>query len=158
NFQLGGYARETNPELMHLEDLVYFDRTMSCGTSTALSVPCMFSYFSRERFELKDAGHYTNLLDALGEANLDIEWRDNNAGCKGVCARVPRIAYEGSGDRSCAHSYCYDEAMLADLPARLRQVERDTVIVFHQIGSHGPAYAERYPPDFERFKPACRSN
>jgi lipid A ethanolaminephosphotransferase len=31
-------------------------------------------------------------------------------------------------------------------------------VIFHAIGSHGPAYAERYPPQFEVFKPACRSN
>jgi lipid A ethanolaminephosphotransferase len=31
-------------------------------------------------------------------------------------------------------------------------------VIFHTIGSHGPAYSERYPPQFEVFKPACRSN
>jgi len=31
-------------------------------------------------------------------------------------------------------------------------------VIFHMIGSHGPAYSERYPPEFEVFKPACRSN
>ena len=48
--------------------------------------------------------------------------------------------------------------MLTDLRCAPADLQRDTVIVFHQIGSHGPAYAERYPPQFERFKPACRSN
>jgi lipid A ethanolaminephosphotransferase len=48
--------------------------------------------------------------------------------------------------------------MLTDLDAKLRHIERDTVIVFHQIGSHGPAYSERYPAEFERFKPACHTN
>jgi lipid A ethanolaminephosphotransferase len=40
----------------------------------------------------------------------------------------------------------------------LRKIDRDTVIVFHQKGSHGPFYSERYPPEFEKFQPACRSN
>lgn len=44
------------------------------------------------------------------------------------------------------------------LQRRLRALRGDTLIVFHQIGSHGPAYSERYPPEFETFKPACRSN
>ena len=48
--------------------------------------------------------------------------------------------------------------MLEDLTQRVDTVQRDTVIVFHQIGSHGPAYAERYPPQFEIFKPVCRSS
>jgi lipid A ethanolaminephosphotransferase len=32
------------------------------------------------------------------------------------------------------------------------------LIVMHQIGSHGPAYSERYPSQFETFKPACHSH
>ena len=30
-------------------------------------------------------------------------------------------------------------------------------VVLHQSGSHGPAYYERYPPEFEYFKPICKS-
>jgi lipid A ethanolaminephosphotransferase len=159
NFQLGGYARSTNPQLQRIENLVYFGHTVSCATSTAVSVPCMFSHLGRQQFDIDEAGHFTNLLDSLAHAGLAVEWRDNNAGCKGVCARVDAIDYSDRPNPSlCPHSYCYDEIMLTDLAARLRSLERDTVIVFHQIGSHGPAYAERYPPQFERFKPACRSN
>jgi lipid A ethanolaminephosphotransferase len=33
----------------------------------------------------------------------------------------------------------------------------DTVLVLHQIGSHGPAYHLRYPKDREEFTPACHS-
>lgn len=157
NFQLGGYARETNPALKQLDKLVYFDQTLSCATSTALSVPCMFSSFGREQFEADSAGRYANLLDALVEAGLAVEWRENNAGCKGVCGRITQVTHKHKDAALCPHSYCYDDVMLTDLPARLEQIAGDTVIVFHQIGSHGPAYAERYPPEFERFKPACRT-
>jgi lipid A ethanolaminephosphotransferase len=159
NFELGGYARPTNPELSTLDGLVYFSETTSCGTATAISVPCMFSHFSRRDFGVDDAAHYANLLDALKEAGLDVEWRDNNAGCKGVCARISQIDYGNQRDpRLCSDGYCYDEVLITDLPARLESITQDTVIVMHQIGSHGPAYAERYPPEFEKFKPACRSN
>ena len=48
--------------------------------------------------------------------------------------------------------------MLEGMAEQLRALRSDTVIVMHAIGSHGPAYAERYPPQFEVFKPACRSN
>lgn len=159
NFQLGGYSRATNPQLKNIDNLVYFDQATSCGTSTALSVPCIFSHLGREQFDVHTASRYTNLLDSLQQAGLDVEWRDNNAGCKGVCARVAQIDYSNRPDAGlCTRSYCYDEVMLTDLAARLQNVRRDTVIVFHQIGSHGPAYSERYPPQFERFKPACHSN
>jgi lipid A ethanolaminephosphotransferase len=159
DFQLGGYPRATNPELSGKPELVYFDHATSCGTSTAISVPCMFSHLPRERFEIDKADRYTNLLDSAAKAGFAVEWRDNNAGCKGVCARVVQVAYPGESDPvHCPNSYCYDEVMLTDLAARLETLTQDTVVIFHTIGSHGPAYAERYPPQFEVFKPACRSN
>lgn len=159
NFELGGYARETNPELKKIAGLTFFQRSASCGTSTAISVPCLFSHLGRAEFKVDQAGRFTNLLDSLVKAGFDVEWRDNNSGCKGVCARVSSIEYNESSDpRLCTSTNCFDEVMLADLPARLHTIKRDTVIVFHQKGSHGPAYFERYPPAFERFRPACNSN
>ena len=154
NFQLGGYARPTTPQLAAIDGLVYFPQTTSCGTSTAISVPCMFSHLPRSEFDVEDAPRYANLLDALKSASVDVEWRENNSGCKGVCARVAQIDYTGR----CGKTACFDEVMLEDLPARLNDVHHDTVIVMHQVGSHGPAYTERYPAAAERFKPACRSN
>jgi lipid A ethanolaminephosphotransferase len=159
NFQLGGYARATNPRLEGVPGLVYFDHATSCGTSTAISVPCMFSHLPRSQFDVDQADRYTNLLDTLVRGGLGVEWRDNNAGCKGVCARVVEVGYHGESDPvHCPNSYCYDEVMLDDLAARLDTVQHDTVVILHMIGSHGPAYSERYPPQFEIFKPACRSN
>jgi lipid A ethanolaminephosphotransferase len=159
DFQLAGYGRDTNAELKLATGLTFFSHATSCGTATAYSVPCMFSHFGRERFSIDEAKRYTNLLDAFAQAGFDIEWRDNNAGCKGVCTRVKQISYADRSDAAlCPHGYCFDEIMLTDLAARLNNIDRDTLIVFHQIGSHGPAYSERYPPAFERFKPACHTN
>ena len=154
NFSLGGYARRTNPQLQSMAEVVYFDRVTSCDTSTATSVPCMFSPLPRATFDVETAERQTNLLDALGDAGLDVEWRDNNAGCKGVCARVRTVSYAGH----CPGRHCYDDVMLEKLEARLRELTRDTVFVFHQIGSHGPAYAARYPATAEHFTPVCRSS
>ena len=159
NFQLGGYGRDTNPELAQLSGLTYFSNTAACGTSTAISVPCLFSHLPRTEFNVDAAGRYKNLLDTLAQAGFDVQWRDNNSGCKGVCARVANIDYNQKPDsRYCHDSNCFDAVMLDDLPETLRKIERDTVIVFHEKGSHGPSYSERYPPEFEKFQPACRSN
>lgn len=150
NFELGGYSRPTNPELAALDGLVYFPQTTSCGTATALSVPCMFSRLPRSEFDVDEARRYANALDALQSAGVHVEWRDNNAGCKGVCARVETIDFSPEAG--------YDEVMLKDLATKLDTLQSDTVIVMHQIGSHGPAYFERYPSELEKFKPACHSN
>lgn len=159
NFQLGGYSRPTNRELIGIDNLIYYPTATSCGTATAISVPCMFSHLPRETFDVAEADRYTNLLDVLQKGGYDVEWRENNAGCKGVCGRVATINYHGDGFAgACANNECPDEVMLKDLGARLQSIERDTVVVFHQMGSHGPAYSQRYPPEFEVFKPACHSN
>lgn len=157
NFQLDGYPRPTNPELSRLDDLIYFKNARSCGTATETSLPCIFSGLGREHFDIDDAKHQTNLLDLLAQAGFDVQWRDNNTGCKGVCARIEHIEYHPDNVPNCHTQYCHDENMASDLPGLLEGLKHDSVIVFHQIGSHGPAYWERYPPQFERFKPACQS-
>ena len=158
NFQLGGYARPTNPELSR-RNVQYFSNVSSCGTSTAISLPCMFSGLGRAAFDVVRAQRNTNLLDALASAGFRVQWRDNNSGCKGICARVENIDYTLHGDdKLCTKSGCYDEVMLKGLAQELAAVDRDTVIVFHQAGSHGPAYSERYPKSFETFTPACQGN
>lgn len=50
NFSLNGYPRETNPRLAK-DNVVYFPNTASCGTATAVSVPCMFSDMPREHYK-----------------------------------------------------------------------------------------------------------
>jgi lipid A ethanolaminephosphotransferase len=159
SFELGGYARPTNPRLRGIDDLLFFDHAQSCDTSTAVSVPCVFSPLGHDRFDVDDAPNHANLLDALQRAGVDVEWWDNNSGCKGVCRRVPTVEYAAHRTAaSCPESYCYDEIMLEDLRRRLAGIRRDTLIVYHQIGSHGPAYAERYPARFEAFAPSCHSS
>ena len=76
-----------------------------------------------------------------------------------MCARVSTISYAGHhGAPLCDQDYCYDEILLDGLREKLANLSRDTVIVMHMIGSHGPAYSSRYPPAYESFKPACRSS
>lgn len=56
NFSLNGYPRETNPRLAK-DNVVYFPNTASCGTATAVSVPCMFSDMPREHYKEELAQH-----------------------------------------------------------------------------------------------------
>ena len=44
NFSLDGYTRDTNAPLkIYADNIINFENTTSCGTSTAVSVPCMFA-------------------------------------------------------------------------------------------------------------------
>lgn len=159
NFQLGGHARATNPELSRLDDLYYFVSVTSCGTTTAVSLPCMFSPAGRARFALPRARQEANVLDTLTQAGLDVEWRANNSGGASVRERVRTIDFtRRKSPGLCGEESCLDQILLEGLPEKVRGLAGDTVVVFHQMGSHGPAYFMRYPPAFEIFRPACRSH
>lgn len=49
-----------------------------------------------------------------------------------------------------------NDVLVDGLDRRIATMQRDTVIVLHMMGSHGPAYWKRYPETFEVFKPACK--
>ncbi|MFL6674734.1 MAG: phosphoethanolamine transferase [Massilia sp.] len=157
NFSLNGYARDTNPQLAREHGLINFSQVRACGTSTGTSVPCIFSALGREAFKGNRAHRQEGLLDVLAHAGFGVVWRDNNSGCKGVCDRVvyQDLSRPVAGDRNCRADECYDERLLDGLPELIRSAGRDLVVVLHQKGSHGPAYAKRYPQQFGRFKPAC---
>lgn len=159
NQSLNGYERDTNAR-MKAEQVVYFADTESCGTMTALSVPCMFSAYTREEFTLNKARSRETLIDVLVHAGVPVLWLDNDSGCKDVCAKasVEDRTNSEPGKWCPEKGNCFDEVLLDGLEARLAQVKRDTLIVLHIKGSHGPAYFKRYPKDFEKFKPACQSN
>lgn len=162
NFGLNGYARPTTPQLTK-EGVVSLHKVWSCGTSTATSLPCMFSHLGRERFEASRSPHET-LVDVLQRAGLAVLWIDNQSGCKGVCDRVPNVSTADLKDPEfCATGECFDEIMLKNLEARIDQMPaqrraKGVVVFMHQMGSHGPAYYKRVPAAYKTFLPECASN
>jgi lipid A ethanolaminephosphotransferase len=157
NFSLNGYQRETNPRLAHEDGLVNFKDVSSCGTATAVSVPCLFSGMEREEYSPSQARSQEGLLDVLRHAGFDVLWRDNNSGCKGACDRVryEDMSQPVAGNPFCNKEECFDEHLLEGLPEMIRNSKKDLVIVLHQKGSHGPAYSHRYPAEFGKFGPVC---
>ncbi|WP_152682820.1 phosphoethanolamine transferase [Caenimonas sp. SL110] len=162
NFSINGYSRNTTPELQAL-NVASSTNAWSCGTSTAASVPCMFSHLGQKGFQSRTQDN-ENLLDVLRHAGLAVLWIDNQAGCKGVCDRVASASTSAAADpQLCDKGECFDgillegiDARIAALPAEARA--RGVVLVLHQMGSHGPAYARRSPAQFKRFQPECRSS
>jgi lipid A ethanolaminephosphotransferase len=154
HFSLNGYARETNPRLKE-SGVISFDDFHACGTSTAVSVPCMFSLAGSTG---KAAGQ-ESLLDVAQHAGVNVLWLDNNSDSKGVALRVPYQNYKSPDVNTVCDVECRDEGMLVPLQEYIdSHPTGDILIVLHQMGNHGPAYYKRYPAGFERFKPACQSN
>ena len=163
SFSLNGYAKNTNPELSKL-DIINFSQVSSCGTATAVSVPCMFSGMPRKDYDEQLASHREGLLDIAQRAGYKVTWMDNNSGCKGACDRVEQYQIpQQLKDKWCAkNGDCYDEILVDSLKTYLAAIpETDKtprLIVLHQMGSHGPAYYQRSKAPFQPFKPSCDSN
>ena len=167
NFSLNGYARNTNPGLQQLDVLSYRQVT-SCGTSTAASLPCMFSHLGREGYEARTAEH-ENLLDVLQRAGYQVMWIDNQSGCKGLCDRIPsvRTSQLSLNTPECTQGECMDAVLLPVLKEQLvhrqetattpRRDHAGTVVVLHLMGSHGPAYFKRSRAPHKPFQPECTS-
>jgi len=154
DFGLTGYSRETTPELAKLP--VAAHTATSCGTSTAESVPCIFSAFGRAGFSVARARASENLLDLLIHAGFKVRWLENNAGCKGVCDRVETENLSSSDDPEfCSGGECLDGILVGRLEELVAEARDNTVVVLHQMGSHGPAYFRRYPAAFRKFEPTC---
>lgn len=158
HFSLNGYGRDTNP-LLAKQQIYSFDNAWSCGTSTAYSVPCMFSIYTEQNYSKTKAAQTENLLDILQRSGVKVLWLDNNSDSKGVADRVPYESYKTPDTNPVCDSECRDVGMLAHLQEYIdAQPTGDIFIVLHQMGNHGPAYYKRYPPEFEHFKPVCESN
>ncbi|WP_395602040.1 phosphoethanolamine transferase [Pseudomonas sp. A1230] len=159
NFGILGYDRDTTPTLDKEAGLIAFTDVHSCGTETAVSVPCMFSNMGRKNYDASKAKNEEGLLDVLKRAGIDVIWRDNQSGCKDTCNRVTVQNVSNLKDPTlCANSECRDEILLQGLQGFIDHLDKDTVLVLHQMGSHGPEYFKRYPKEYEHFTPVCESN
>lgn len=159
NWGLNGYQRQTTPQLAQQSSIINFEKVASCGTSTAVSLPCMFALLGRSDYDKTYARQHESLLDVLKHAGLNVIWLDNQSGCKGVCDRVTSSTLTADDYPDlCQEERCPDETLVQALDNQISQPDpEDTVIVLHQIGNHGPSYFQRYPDAYERFTPACKT-
>ena len=173
NWGLNGYARQTTPELARLP-VINFPDVTACGTNTEVSLPCMFAPVGRRDYDEAQVRGSQSLLHVLVRAGVDVHWRDNQSGCKGVCEGLPQddvVSLNPPG--LCRDGRCLDEGLLSGLDERLARlkdvksakgvngvngVSGTSLLVLHQLGNHGPSYFRRYPPAFARFGPACQND
>jgi lipid A ethanolaminephosphotransferase len=155
NFSLYGSGRPTNPELAG-DGVVAFPNAHACATYTTASLRCMLSH----RGEAGMGGGDEPLPSYLQRQGVDVTWRSNNFGEPPL--KVGRYDTADAIRKAC-HGECalldYDEVLLDGFDALLHKGTADTrtLIVLHEGGSHGPQYVRKYPPEFERFQPTCKS-
>ena len=157
NFSLNGYGRLTNPLLAQL-DVISYPNATACGTSTEVSLPCMFSPYGRARYDEAKIRAHESVLHVLARAGFKVLWRDNQSGCKGVCDGLPAEQLDDAKiEALCAEGQCLDEVLLHGMEGIARDNQGNLLVVMHQLGSHGPAYFKRYPAVFKQFAPACEN-
>lgn len=155
-FSLNGYQKETNPYLKN-KGVFSFKNTISCGTATAYSVPCMFFLNGEKNFTQSKAKNQSNVLDVLSFAGVKTIWLNNNSSCKHVCKRIETldiIKSSGGEDKNTI----FDEKLLDITSQILKNNKDDILIVLHTMGSHGPRYYKRFPEKFAKFKPFCNND
>jgi lipid A ethanolaminephosphotransferase len=132
----------------------------------------MFSYANQKDYDVDTAKYNENVLDTLHKQGINVIWRDNNSSSKGVADRVTFEDYKTPELNPSCDSECRDIGMLDNFAQVLpvdQPVEgsttsaastskKDTLIVLHQMGNHGPAYYKRYPKAFEKYTPVCMTN
>ncbi|MBX4377693.1 sulfatase-like hydrolase/transferase, partial [Mycobacterium tuberculosis] len=85
--------RQTTPQLAQTS-AINFPDMHSCGTSTEVSLPCLFSPYGRHDYDEKKIRAHQSLLHVLDHAGIGTLWRDNQSGCKGVCEGLPMQALD----------------------------------------------------------------
>ena len=149
NFQLYGYRRDTNPLLSRQEGLKVFQAT-SCATyTTAGSKAILESKNTDELYEL--------LPNYAFRTGVDVSWRTSNWG------EPPIHIEEYLTDSELSLCYPdedhhYDGILFHGLRERIVSSDKNKVlIVLHTSTSHGPQYADKYPKEFEVYKPVAKN-
>jgi lipid A ethanolaminephosphotransferase len=158
NYQLNGYPRPTNEYTIN-QNVISFKDVASCGTATAVSVPCMFSALSREEYQESIAKHQDNAIDILKRAGISLLWKENDGGDKGVADNINKTTLNREEiSEYCNGNSCYDMALLENLDSDIKNMQGNRVIFIHLMGSHGPNYFKRYPDNQKKFVPDCQKN
>ena len=149
NFQLYGYARDTNPLLSKRAGLKVYQAT-SCATYTTAGTKAIL--------EPQDSGDLYELLPNYAyRTGVDVSWRTSNWGEPPI--HVPEyLTNEELGEQYPGENVYYDAILQKGLRQRIESSQKDKVlIVLHTSTSHGPMYANKYPKEFEVYRPVAQN-
>lgn len=149
NFSLYGYGKETNPLLSKINGIKHFEAE-SCATYTTAGLKCILEY--------KDTGKlYEILPNYLFRNGVEVIWKTTNWGEPEV--KIANFKDKNALRKNCEGPSCnYDEIMLKGLKDEIMASKKNKIlVVLHTSTSHGPTYYKKYPKQFEKFTPVCKS-
>lgn len=151
NFKQYGYQRNTTPYTDQF-DLIALPNASSCSTYTTASLRCILSHTdSSSEF----ATFYEPLPSYLHRMGVPVTWVSNNWGEPPI--KVTNTVNAKKLKAECTTEHCQYDGIMTDWFNAQDLNEQTQLFVFHQKGSHGPTYFERYPNRFETFTPVCKS-
>ena len=157
NWGLNGYSRDTTPRLRK-KGVLSFTDVSSCGTSTDVSLPCMFSRVGRTNYDRARILKEESILSVIERAGVTVRWVDNQSRSKGARTKTMNEAVV-ENEKDCPNGTCFDKAMLGNVKNALKRSNSTReLLVLHSIGNHGPAYWRRVPKDFQPFGAGCRKD
>ena len=147
NWQLYGYARETNPRLSEVDGLVVFRDMLTQSNTTHKSVPMILSSVAPGEHE--ELFRRKGLPALFNEAGFDT-WFISNQSRQG--AMIDHLAQDAR-HQIYIRSPRQDMQLLDEMRRAIdRSPERRILIILHCYGSHF-SYHQRYPRKFAQFKP-----
>jgi lipid A ethanolaminephosphotransferase len=149
NFSLYGYKKDTNPLLSKIENVHHYN-AQSCATYTTAGLKCILEH--------KDTGDlYEILPNYLFRNDVEVIWRSTNWGEPPV--HVKNFDNKEALRENCKGESCeFDEILLKGLTEQVLASKKDKIlVVLHTSTSHGPTYFKKYPAQFEKFSPVCKS-
>lgn len=149
NFSLYGYSKNTNPLLSKIDNVHAFNANSSATYTTAGVKSILEHKQQNELFE--------TLPNYLYRNNVDVIWKTTNWGEPPV--HIDKyFNKEMLRKNSTEKNLNYDEVLLTDLKNNILSSKKNKIlIVLHTSTSHGPTYNTKYPIEFERFSPVCKS-
>lgn len=156
HWQLFGYDRPDNPELMKTPNLVPIPDMLSAWPESITAIPMIVTRKPATapwRQPWKEA----SILRAMQEAGYDTWWISNQLAIGEFDSPVSMYAYEAQhvvwlNHASWTAPGSYDDDLLQPLRDVLQGSDRNLFVVLHMMGSH-EKYDYRYPPSYKHFQP-----
>jgi len=149
NFSLYGYEKNTNPLLSKIENVHHY-KAESCATYTTAGLKCILEYKNTNKL-------YEILPNYLFRNDVEVIWKTTNWG-------EPTVNIKDFQNREYLRKMCkgerceYDEILLNGLREQIQASDKNKIlIVLHTSTSHGPTYYKKYPQEFNKFTPICKS-
>ena len=149
NFQLYGYQRDTNPLLSKQKELKVYQAT-SCATYTTAGTKAILEPINSD--DLNEL-----LPNYAFRTGVDVSWRTSNWGEPPI--HIDEYLTDGElGEQYPDEDSKYDGILFKGLRERIESSKKNKVlIVLHTSTSHGPKYADKYPKEFEVYKPVAKN-